>query len=180
MPNEKNQNEVKLLEEKLTSSSAVYLADYAGLSVKDQVILRDQVRAAGGDLRVTKNRLLKIAMKNVGLDTDALSTDLLGPNITLFAGSDPVTPLKALVDFAVGQDNEKPAIKIGVYEKNVISLDKVKQLASLPGRDQLIAKLIYTIKAPLSGIANVLAAPTRNLVYALSAIQTKRGNEASN
>lgn len=176
MPNTKNKSEVKALEEKLAGSSAVFFADYAGLTVKAQGQLRAKVREAGGDLRVAKNRLLKIAMKNSGYETDALSEHMLGPNITLFTGNDPVAPLKALVDFAKASEIEKPAIKAGVLGKEVLSMEKVKQLASLPSKAELIAKLLYTIKAPVSGIVNVLAAPTRNLVYALSAIKDKKAS----
>jgi large subunit ribosomal protein L10 len=174
MPNTKNKTEVKALEEKLVGASAVFLADYAGLTVKAQGQLRDKVRAAGGDLRVTKNRLLKIAMKNNGYDTDAVSSELLGPNITLFTSSDPVAPLKALVEFAKSNELEKPTIKAGYLGKDVLSLDKVKQLAALPSKNELIAKLLYVIKAPATGLVNVLSAPTRNLVYALAAIKEKK------
>lgn len=174
MPNKKNVSEVKVLEEKLAGSSAVFFADYAGLTVKAQGTLRNAVRAAGGELKVTKNRLLKIAMKNKGYDTDAIASELVGPNVTLFTGNDPVAPLKALVDFAKANEMEKPTIKAGVLGKEVLSITKVKQLASLPSKGELIAKLLYTIKAPLSGMVNVLAAPTRNLVYALAAIKDKK------
>ncbi len=175
MANTKNVNEVKQLEEKLAGSSAVFLADYAGLTVKAQGALRDKVRAAGGDLRVAKNRLLKIAMeKHLAVLPRELEELLRGPNITLFTSQDAVAPLKALVEFAKANDLEKPSIKIGVLGKDVLSMEKVKQLAALPSKLQLIAKLLYTIKAPMSGMVNVLSAPTRNLVYAISAIKDKK------
>lgn len=174
MPNAKNTKEVKALEEKLAESSAVFFADYAGLTVKDQGKLRDKIRQAGGDLKVAKNRLLKIAMKNKGYDTEALGLHMLGPNITLFTGNDPVSPLKALVEFAKANDKELPMVKGGVLGKDVLTLDKVKQLAALPSKMELIAKLMYVIKAPVTGMVNVLSAPTRNLVYALSAIKDKK------
>lgn len=179
MPNKKNVEEVKQLEEKLAGSTAVFLADYAGLTVQAQGELRAQIRAAGGELKVSKNRLLKIALKNQGYDTDALAPELLGPNLTLFTMDDPATPLKALVEFAKGNELEKPAIKAGVLGKNVLSLTKVKQLASLPGKSELIAQLMYTIKAPISGMVNVMAAPTRNLVYALNAIKESKSKVAA-
>lgn len=178
MPNTKNINEVKQLEEKLAGSSAVFLADYAGLTVKAQGQLRDKIRAAGGDLQVAKNRLLKIAMKNTGYDTTMLEEHMLGPNITLFTSTDAIAPLKALVEFAKSNELEKPSIKIGVLGKDVLSIEKVKQLASLPSKAELIAKLLYTIKAPLSGLVSVINGPTRSLVYALNAIKEKKGAAA--
>lgn len=174
MVNVKNKTELQKLEDKLEGSSAVFLADYSGLSVKDQVALRDRVREAGGELRITKNRLLKLALKNKAIDTDSFASDLLGPNITLFAGKDPISPLKALVEFAKGNEAEKPAIKAGVMDKEILTLEKVKQLASLPGKNELIAKLLGTLTNPARNMVNVLIAPTRNLVYALSAIKDKK------
>jgi len=108
MPNAKNVQEVKELEAKLDSSSAVFLADYAGLSVNDQVELRSQVEQAGGELRITKNRLLAIALKNKGMDPAEIAVDLKGPNMTLFASSDAVAPLKAIVELPKRQSSPSP------------------------------------------------------------------------
>jgi len=172
MPNTKNIQEVQELEGKLEASSAVFLADYAGLSVNKQVELRDKVRVAGGDLKITKNRLLKIALSNKGHVVENIKDALTGPNITLFAGNDAVAPLKALVEFA--KDNEKPSIKAGILGKELLSMDKIVQLAALPSKAELISKLIGQIQAPVYGLVNVLSAPTRNLVYALSAIKDNK------
>lgn len=169
MPSQKNLDEVKSLESAIADSSAVYLADYAGLSVNDQVELRAKVREAGGELKIAKNRLLSIAMKNRGLNPDDLGDNLTGPNITLFAGEDAVAPLKALVEFA--KDHEKPSVKIGLLGQELLSMEKLTQLAKLPSKAELIARLIGQIQAPVRGIVNVLSAPSRNLVYALSAIK---------
>ncbi|MFH2019017.1 MAG: 50S ribosomal protein L10 [bacterium] len=182
MPSLKNTNEVKVLEEKLTSSSAIFLADYTNLTVKEQVELRDLIKKAGGELKVTKNRLLKIALQNQIFPDKKIPAEfeeyLRGPNLTLFAGSDAVAPLKALVEFAKKNALGKPEVRTGVLDKNVLSITSIKQLAALPGKDQLIAKLIYTIQAPLSGLASLLSAPMRNLTYALSAIKDKPASPA--
>lgn len=174
MPSQKNVSAVKDLESKLEQSQAVYLADYAGLTVKEQTILRDKVREAGGELVIAKNRLLKIAMKNQGLDADGLGANLTGPSATLFATSDPIAPLKALVDFAKKQEAELPKVKSGILDKKVLSITEVLQLASLPSRQELIAKLLGTLTNPARNLVNVLTAPTRNLVYALSAIKERK------
>jgi len=171
MPNKANQEAVEKLQSRLENTKAIFIADYAGLNVKSQQILRAKVKEAGGELKVTKNTLLKIAMKNNDIDVDTISTELEGQNITLFATDDPIAPLKVVVDFA--KEHEIPTIKAGILDKEILSMEKIKQLASLPSKQQLIAQLIGQIKAPTTGLVNVLTTPTRNLVYALSSLKTK-------
>lgn len=172
MPNKKNLSEVKKIEEQLDNTQALFLADYTGLDVKAQNELREKVREAGGELKVTKNTLLKLALKNKNVDADIISEELTGQNITLFATDDLVAPLKVVVEFA--KEHDKPKIKAGILGKEIISMEKITQLASLPSKAELIATLIRQIQAPISGIVNVLSAPTRNLVYALNALKDKK------
>ena len=94
MPNLKNQGQVKELEAKLDSVSAIFLADYQGMNTKDQRNLRAAVRAAGGELLVAKNTLLKIALTNKGYDAESISSFLKGSTVTLFAGADAVALLR--------------------------------------------------------------------------------------
>ena len=174
MPNQKNIKGVAELESKLDTAQAVFLADYAGLTVKDQVKLRDLVRAAGGDMFVAKNSLLKIALGNKGIDADKLEAELTGPNITLFASGDAVAPLKAMVEFAKGNDKELPKVKAGILGKDVLSMEKVIQLSKLPSKAELIAKLLGTLSNPARNMVGILVAPMRSLVYALSAVNKKQ------
>lgn len=174
MPNQKNIKGVAQLETKLDAAQAIFLADYAGLTVKDQVKLRDLVRAAGGDMFVAKNSLLKIAMTNKGMDATKLAGELKGPNLTLFATADIVAPLKAMVEFAKTNDKELPKIKAGILGKDVISMEKVMQLSKLPSKTELVAKLLGTLSNPARNMVNVLIAPMRNLVYAFSALKDKK------
>lgn len=173
MPNLKNQSQLKDLESKLDSVSAIFLADYAGLNLKDQRNLRAKVRAAGGELFVAKNTLLKIALKNKGYDAEAISEFLKGPSITLFAGGDAVAPLKAMVEFSKANEAELPKLKTGILGKETLSITKVMQLAELPSKNELIAKLLGTLSNPARGLVSVISAPMRNFVYALSAISKK-------
>lgn len=178
MPSQKNVSAVKDLESKLMGAQAVYLADYAGLTVKEQTMLRDKVREAGGELVIAKNRLLKIAIKNTLYEQDGLPREfeefLRGPSATLFATGDPIAPLKALVDFAKKQEQELPKVKSGILDKKVLSITEVLQLAALPSRQELLAKLLSTLSNPARNLVSVLSAPTRNLVYALSAIKERK------
>jgi len=173
MPNNKNISAVAELTTKLDQVQAVFIADYAGLTVKEQVTLRGLVRAAGGDMTVAKNSLLKIAMKNKDFDITSIEQALTGPNITLLANGDAVAPLKAMVEFAKTNDKNLPKIKAGVLGKEVLSITKIMQLATLPSKNELIAKLMGTLSNPARNLVSVLTAPMRNFVYALNAISKK-------
>jgi len=173
MPNKQNIAAVAELVEKLDKVEAIFIADYAGLTVKEQVDLRDKVRAAGGTITVAKNSLLKIAMTSKGYDVTSLDKELTGPNLTLLAENDAVAPLKALVEFSKANDKNLPKVKAGILGKDVLSMEKVMQLAALPSKSELIAKLLGTLSNPARNLVSVLSAPMRNFVYALSAISKK-------
>jgi large subunit ribosomal protein L10 len=173
MPNKQNIAQVAELVEKLDKVQAVFIADYAGLTVKEQVDLRDKVRAAGGTITVAKNSLLKIAMTNKGYDVSGIEAEMTGPNLTLMADTDAVSPLKALVEFSKAHEKNLPKIKAGILGKDVLSMEKVMQLAALPSKNELIAKLLGTLSNPARNMVGILVAPMRSLVYALSAISKK-------
>jgi large subunit ribosomal protein L10 len=174
MPNTKNIAAVKEIKEKVASAQAIFLADYKGLDLKSQRELRQKVKEAGGELIVTKNTLLKIALSDNQVDVDKIAQELEGQNITLFAVSDAISPLKAMVEFAKGQESNQPSLKTGILGKEILALEKVKQLANLPSKTELIAKLLGTLTNPARNLVGVLSAPTRNLVYAISAISKKK------
>ena len=173
MPNKQNIKAVAELVEKLDKVQAVFIADYAGLTVKEQVELRNMIRTAGGSVTVAKNSLLKIAMTSKGYDISSLEKELTGPNLTLLAEGDAVSPLKALVEYAKGNEKNLPKIKAGILGKDVLSMEKVMQLSALPSKAELIAKLLGSLSNPARNLVSVLSAPMRNFVYALSAISKK-------
>jgi large subunit ribosomal protein L10 len=178
MPNKQNIKAVAELVEKLDKVQAVFIADYAGLTVKEQVELRDKIRSAGGSVTVAKNSLLKIAMTSKGYDVTSLDKELTGPNLTLLAENDAVAPLKALVEYAKGNEKNLPKIKAGILGKDVLSMEKVMQLAALPSKNELIAKLLGTLSNPARNMVGILVAPMRSLVYALSAVNKKKAVNA--
>jgi large subunit ribosomal protein L10 len=173
MPNKQNIAAVAELVAKLDKVQAIFVADYAGLTVKEQVTLRDLVRTAGGTITVAKNSLLKIAMTSKGYDFASIEKELTGPNLTLLAENDAVAPLKAMVEFAKTNEKNLPHVKAGILGKEVLSMEKVMQLAALPSKNELIAKLLGTLSNPARNLVSVLSAPMRNFVYALSAISKK-------
>ena len=178
MPNKQNIAQVAELVEKLGKVQAVFIADYAGLTVKEQVDLRDKVRAAGGTITVAKNSLLKIGMTSKGYDVSSIESEMTGPNLTLMAENDAVSPLKALVEFSKANERNLPKIKAGILGKDVLSMEKVMQLAALPSKNELIAKLLGTLSNPARNMVGILVAPIRSLVYALSAVNKKKAATA--
>lgn len=167
MPNKHNQAQVALIQDKLGKAKSAVIVDYSGTSGSDQVQLRTDVRNAGGEILVTKNTLIDIAVGK-----GKLSESLSGMNAIVFSYNDAVAAVKALFKFH--KDNEKLEIKEGVMEDKVLSTSEVEALSKLPGKDELISTLIARIKGPSYGLVNVISATPRSLVYALKAISEKK------
>lgn len=173
MPSQKNIDQLQQIKDKLQQAKSVVLSDYRGLSVNQQQDLRQQIKKTGGELMVAKNTLLKLALEAEKYDLpDDFETILQGPTITLFSYEDELAPLKTLYQFA--QKNQLPEIKVGFLTKQPLEAEKVKQLAQLPSKLELIAQTITTINAPISGFVNVLSGSLKNLVYTLEAIKQSK------
>ncbi len=166
MPSQQNKQQVELLQEKLKTAKSVAIVDYAGTGVNDQVALRRQIKAAGGEFLVTKNTLIDLAVGK-GKLTDSLK----GMSAIVFGYGDEIAPIKALFNFK--KEKEKLEIKQGLLGDQVLSVNQMEELASLPSKNELIAKLIGQLQAPVYGLVNVLQGSSRALVYALQAIATK-------
>ncbi|MEA3354986.1 MAG: 50S ribosomal protein L10 [Patescibacteria group bacterium] len=175
MPSPKNIQEVKTLIEKINQAKSIVLADYSGLNVNLQQALRRKVKEVGGELIITKNSLLKIAVTEKKYPVNDLIDSFIGPTITLFAYEDEIAPIKALAEFA--KENSLPEIKAGFLNKEALTKKQVEALAKLPSKIELLAKTISTIKSPITSFVNVLSGNLRNLVFALKAIQSKKGGE---
>lgn len=166
MPTAKKIQTVQDLTEKLKRAKALVLVDYSGLSVPKQHHLREKIIKTGGEFTVTKNTLLKLALENLKLKTKNLK--LFGPTATLFAYEDEIAPIKALVEYA--REFELPKIKIGLFEGKTMEREEIEELAAIPSKDELLAKLVLTLNSPLRGLAQVLSADTRNLVLIISSL----------
>ena len=167
MPSKQNQQQVALIQEKLAKAKSVVVVDYAGTSVNDQVKLRDKIKAAGGEMLVTKNTLIDLAAGK-----GKLSDSLTGMNAIVLSYQDEVAAIKEV--FAFHDETEKLNIKQALMEDKVLSPAEVEDLSKLPGKKELIAMLISRLKGPSYGLVNVLQAGPRNLVYALKAIADKK------
>lgn len=166
MPKTRAQKEgiVKDLSEKFSRAHGVVFADYKGLTMSQLSTLRHKLDEVQAEFTVTKNTLLKKASPQV---------DMTGPTATLFAFDDQISPIKLLVkalkDAGIGK------VKSGFLGQDLLDEAKILQLAALPTKDELRAKIVGILVAPLQGIISVLQGNLRNLVYALSEIQKMRG-----
>ena len=156
------------------ASQVVVVAHYAGLTVAQMQTLRKQMRGAGAQVKVAKNRLAKIALK----DTDAavIAPLLKGPTLIAYSG-DPVAAPKVAVDFA--KANEKFVILGGSFGKSALDLNGVKQLASLPSLDELRAKIVGLLQAPATKIAQLTNAPAAKLARVVQAYASKAPSESA-
>ncbi len=157
------------LKRRFKDAKSVIFADYRGLNVAQVTKLRAKLRQAGIEYKVVKNTLARIAAREVGLT--GVEQFLEGPTAVAF-GIDPVAPAKAVTEFA--RDNEQLEIKAGVLEGRLIDLAGVKALAELPPRGVLLARVLGGMQAPLSGLATVLHAPLRQVVWTLEAVRKKQ------
>ncbi len=158
----------------LQSAKSVVFANYQGLTMSQLSEVRGQLSEVGGKLSVTKNNLLKLALANAQLkiDDDKL---FVGSIATLISSDDEIAPIKVLVKALKGFQIGK--IKAGILDGEILDEYKLNQLANLPGKDELRAKVVGSLGAPLYGIVGVLQANLRNLVYALDQIRQSKGGE---
>lgn len=175
MPNakilKKKREVVDDLKKKIDSASVLAVSDYRGISVKQVTELRRKLRPEESEFRIIKNTLLRRAFESAGYEK--LNEHLQGPTGLLLGYKDPVGPLKALVDFM--EEAEKGEIKAGMVEKTLVDRKGIAELAKLPPKEVLIAKVVGGFQAPIYGLVNCLQGNIRKLVYALNAIREKKG-----
>ena len=150
------------------TANVVVVAHYAGLTVAQMQILRQQMKQAGAKVKVAKNRLAQIALK----DTDAVSISPLmkGPTVIAYS-NDPIAAPKVAVDFA--KTNEAFVILGGSMGKTALDQDGIKALAALPSLDELRAKIIGLIVSPATKIAQLTNAPAGKLARVIQAYAAK-------
>ncbi len=137
----------------VANAQTIAVAEYRGIAVSDLTQLRAKARESGVYLRVLKNTLVRRAIS--GTPFEGLADQLTGPLIYGIS-ADPVAAAKVLNDFAKG--NDKIVLKAGSYAGNVLDKAGVQALASIPSREELLAKLLGVMQAPVSGFACTLAA----------------------
>lgn len=158
------------LAKKFTKAKSMVITDYLGLNVEEMTELRSQLRDAGVEYKVVKNTLAKIAAEEAEVkDVDQY---IVGPTAIAFGLEDVVSPAKVLVKFA--EDHENLEIKAGTLNGGIIDEKKVKSLADIPPREQLLSQVLSGMQAPISGLVNVLQGNIRGLVQVLGQIKEQK------
>jgi large subunit ribosomal protein L10 len=157
-------NEIEQLREELGRAPAIFACGFEGLKVEEDFQLRRQVRQNGGAYLVLKNRLARQASE--GTPYAEVLGKLQGMTSLAYTEGDPVALVKALVAYA--KDHPVFQFKAGVVEGRVLDVGAMNQLATMPGKEELYAKLLYVINAPAQKVVSVLAAPARDLAIVIN------------
>ena len=137
----------------VANAQTIAVAEYRGIEVTDLTVLRKKARESGVYLRVLKNTLVRRAVADTPFA--GLADQMVGPLIYSIS-ADPVAAAKVLNDFA--KSNDKLVLKGGSYAGKVLDKAGLQALASIPSRDELLSKLLYVMKAPVTGLAVCLGA----------------------
>ncbi|MDO8885951.1 50S ribosomal protein L10 [Candidatus Oleimmundimicrobium sp.] len=164
---------VKEIEEKIDNAKVTVVADFTGLNVHQISKMRELLKEQDAEYKVFKNTLIKIATKNKSLE--GLDKLLKGSTALAFGYNDEITTPKILFKFF--KEHGGPKIKGGILEGEVIDSSQIKNLANLPSFEELLAKLMGSMQAPLSGFANVLSGPIRGLVTVLDGITKQKASK---
>jgi large subunit ribosomal protein L10 len=162
---------VKELTEKIKEAKSSIFVDFKGLKVKDSTDLKKELRKSDIEYTVVRKTLLDIALKNAGIVGVSI-TDMEGQIAVSLSNSDEVAAAKIIDKFS--KTNENIKMLGGVLGKQVMNEKEVKALAKIPSKEELLAKLVGTLNAPVSGFVNVLAGNLRGLVSVLNAVKEQK------
>jgi len=155
------------LTEKVQGAKSIIFADYRGMTANEVRLLRKEMIAKGIDYGVYKKTLVRIALKNI--EVEAKMGDYKGPIALAISNEDEVAPAKIIQKFARGKETLK--IVGGVLQSKILSEVEAKNLARLPDKPELIARVVGSIGAPLNNFVGVLAGNIRQLMYVLNAVK---------
>ena len=161
---------VSHLSDKLKEASLVVVTDYRGLSVEKITQLRNELRSVSSDYRVAKNTLLKRASQ--GTDLEQLHQYFTGPTAIVLSLGDPIAPVKVLVKYL--KDYSELSIKGSVLQGTFLSAEDTQALSTLPGRNELLGKLLSLLVSSQVRLLNVLSGVPQKFVRVLRAIEQSK------
>ncbi len=165
---QQKKEELALLEETLDNKGVVFF-NYANLTVHQFEELRSKLREEDTKVRVIKRKLLQLAFKNKKIE---VADDAVSAQVAIATGSDEVLPAKVIADFK--KDHKDIEFYGGLLESNFIDAAQVQQMSTLPTKQELLAKVVGSLNAPMSGFVNVMSGNLRGLVTALNAIKEQK------
>lgn len=162
------------LKEKFTKANVALFADYKGLGSNQANELRRSLRTHKVEVQVLKNNVARLVSKEGALGNEGkeLMDSVVGPTLVAFAYGDPAAAAKVFHKFS--KDNEALKIKDGLMGMKRLTAAEVEQLADLPSKEVLLAKMLGTLNAPVTNFVGVLAAVPRSLLNVLTAIEKKK------
>jgi large subunit ribosomal protein L10 len=170
MPRKEKELIVDDLSSNINSTNGVVLTEYQGLTVAELDELRAKLRPLKCEYKVVKNTLNRLALKKSGVE--GLEEFLKGPTAVAIEKGDPVSVSKVLIDFS--KDHAKLKLKAGLLGGKIITPADIKVLASLPSREALIVKLLWTLNGPITSLVRVLNAVPASMVYVLDAVRKQK------
>jgi large subunit ribosomal protein L10 len=160
----KKTEKVQLLAKELETSTTAIIGTFSKLTVAKDFALRKVIREAGGKYRVVKNKLA--AVSGTGTQVEAALKGLKGVNSVAFTAGDPVALAKVFAKWA-GDNVAEFQFKLGIVDGKLLTVDEVKSLATMPGKEELFSKLLFLINAPAQRLVTVLNATGRDLAVVL-------------
>ncbi|MCB0419475.1 MAG: 50S ribosomal protein L10 [Bdellovibrionales bacterium] len=164
--------QIASISERLGRANAAFLVDFKGMNVEEVTTLRKNLTQVDSEMKVVRNTLAKRALMDHPEMESAIASEFVGTNAFVFAYGDASAAAKALSTFS--KDVEELVIKTGVMEGKALGEAGVKYLATLPGKDELRAKLLGTMAAPMSQFVRVLNAVPGGFLTCLSAYKDKQ------
>ena len=146
--------DIKLISEKLAKAKGAFVVDFKGMKVEQVTSLRKKLHAAESEMKVVRNTLAKRAFKDHPIIGNAFDSTMKGTNAIVFAFNEVVGVAKTLADF--GKDVEALKIKTGVMDGEALDANKIKFLATLPGKDQLRAQFLCLLKEPSARLVRLM------------------------
>lgn len=160
---------VEELSDKLKRQNILIFTDFRGLKVDEMQELREKLREADGEYKVARKTLIKLALEKADKEMDMNQFEA---SLALtFGFSDPIIPTKIISKFS--KEHKELGVLGGMMDDKVLSAEEIKELAKIPSQEELLAKLVGSIKSPISGFVNALKGNIRNLIGVLSAIDNK-------
>lgn len=170
---EQKAQQISALSERFGKAKAAFVADFQGLTVEQVTNLRKKLFTVNAEMKVVRNTLAKLALKDHPEADQAISGIFVGTNAVIFAYDDVSASAKALTEFS--KDIEKFKVKSGVMEGKALNEQSIKALATLPSKEVLRAQLLGTFQAPASSFVRVLNAVPSGLLNVLNAYKDTKG-----